>query len=86
MSTLDTAITAIRSTQIRTFAELNELLNAAHGRLAEFKREFDLAKAEEALADFEHELEEARPITAEDRRQWARDDADEAWGEERRAA
>jgi hypothetical protein len=42
--------------------------------------------SEDALADFEHELEHAPQITAEDRRQWARDDADEAWGEERRAA
>lgn len=86
MSTLESVINGIRNAPIRTFAELNELLNAAHARLQEFRTEFDLAKAEDALADFEHELENAPQITAEDRRQWARDDADEAWGEERRAA
>lgn len=82
--TLDTALAVIRRAPLRTMDDLNALLNAAHGRLQEFQREFDLAKTLDALADMEHELENAAPITAEDRQQWAADDAAEAWGDDQR--
>lgn len=84
--TLEAAITAIRRAPLCTMDDLNALINAAHGRLQEFQHEFDLAKALDSMADFEVALENAPRIAAEDHLAWAQDDADEAWGDERRAA
>lgn len=81
--TLESAINAIRSAPLRTLDDLNALLNAAHGRISSFGREFDVDPVMDKLADMEHALENIQPI---DRAAIARDDADEAWGDERRAA
>jgi hypothetical protein len=63
--TLEAALSAIRSAPLRTLDDLNALLNAAHGRIGTFNREFDLEPVFEALADMEHALDNVQPIAKE---------------------
>jgi hypothetical protein len=72
--TLDAALSAIRGAPLRTLADLNALLNAAHGRIGTFGDEFDMSSVIDKLADMEHALDHVQPI---DRTAIARDEANE---------
>lgn len=72
--TLEAALSAIRAAPLRTLADLNALLNAAHGRIGTFGDEFDMSGVVEKLADMEHALDHVQPI---DRKTIAREEAEE---------